>query len=68
MAGALGLKLAGPRVYGSELVDDAYMGEGRRDAGAGDIRHALRLYRGACLIEALVLASLVIVLMVLRQG
>ena len=64
MAGALGLKLAGPRVYGSELVDDAYMGEGRRDAGADDIRHALRLYRGACLIEALVLASLVIVLMV----
>ena len=68
MAGALGLKLAGPRVYGSELVNDAYMGEGRRDAGAGDIRHALRLYRGACLIEALVLASFVIVLMVLQQG
>ena len=68
MAGALGLKLAGPRVYGSEMVDDAYMGNGRRDAGAGDIRHALQLYRGACLIEALVLASLVIVLMVLRQG
>jgi adenosylcobinamide-phosphate synthase len=68
MAGALGLKLAGPRVYGSELVNDAYMGDGRRDAGAGDIRHALRLYRGACLIEALVLAGLVIVLMVLRQG
>jgi len=44
------------------------MGDGRRDAGAGDIRHALRLYRGACLIEALVLAGLVIVLMVLRQG
>jgi adenosylcobinamide-phosphate synthase len=68
MAGALGLELAGPRVYGSELVNDAYMGDGRRDAGAGDIRHALRLYRGACLIEALVLAGLVIVLMVLRQG
>lgn len=68
MAGALGLKLAGPRVYGSELVDDAYMGEGRRDAGADDIRHALTLYRGACLIEAFVIASLVIVLMVLPQG
>jgi len=68
MAGALGLKLAGPRVYGSELVDDSYMGDGRRDAGAGDIRHALRLYRGACLVEAFVLASFVIVLLVLRQG
>lgn len=68
MAGALGLKLAGPRVYGSELVDDAYMGDGRRNAGVGDIRQALRLYRGACLTEALVLTSLVIMLMVLRQG
>ena len=28
MAGALGLKLAGPRVYGRTLVDDAFMGRG----------------------------------------
>ena len=58
MAGALGLKLAGPRVYGSTLVDDAFMGEGRRDATAADIRRALRLYRLACLIEGLALAML----------
>ncbi|MGA8713848.1 MAG: adenosylcobinamide-phosphate synthase CbiB [Roseiarcus sp.] len=56
MAGALGLKLAGPRVYGETLVDDAFMGEGRRDADSGDIRRALSLYRLACVIEALVLA------------
>ena len=56
MAGALGLKLAGPRVYGETLVDDAFMGEGRRDVAAGDIRRALRLYRAACVIQALVLA------------
>jgi adenosylcobinamide-phosphate synthase len=56
MAGALGLKLAGPRVYGRTLVDDAFMGEGRRDAGAGDIRRALALYRLACVVEALALA------------
>ena len=31
MAGALGLKLAGPRVYGETLVDDAFMGSGRRE-------------------------------------
>src|SRR5580693_5537979 len=30
MAGAFGLKLAGPRVYGETLVADAFMGEGRR--------------------------------------
>ena len=44
MAGALGLALAGPRVYGERHVDDAWMGGGRRDPGAQDIRRALRLY------------------------
>jgi adenosylcobinamide-phosphate synthase len=56
MAGALGLKLAGPRVYGQTLVDDAFMGQGRREAGAADIRQALRLYRRACAVQALALA------------
>ena len=56
MAGALGLKLAGPRVYGETLVDDAFMGEGRREASAADIRRALRLYKRACAIQAVTLA------------
>jgi adenosylcobinamide-phosphate synthase len=47
MAGALGLRLAGPRVYGGTMVDDAMMGDGRRDVDAADIRAALRLYRHA---------------------
>lgn len=50
MAGALGLALAGPRVYGGVAVDDATMGDGRRDAGAQDIRAALALYQRADLI------------------
>jgi adenosylcobinamide-phosphate synthase len=58
MAGALSLKLAGPRVYGETLVDDAFMGRGRRGAEADDIRRALRLYRRACLIEATALAAM----------
>jgi adenosylcobinamide-phosphate synthase len=57
MAGALGLKLAGPRVYGETLVDDAFMGEGRREADAADIRRALRLYGRACMIEAVAVAA-----------
>jgi adenosylcobinamide-phosphate synthase len=57
IAGALALKLAGPRVYGETLVEDAFMGKGRRDATAADIRRALRLYRLACLIEAIALAA-----------
>ena len=47
MAGALGLALAGPRVYGGVTVDDALMGNGRRDATAADISAALALYRRA---------------------
>jgi adenosylcobinamide-phosphate synthase len=56
MAGALGLRLAGPRVYGETLVEDAFMGNGRRDATEVDIRRALRLYRVACVLPWLVLA------------
>ena len=41
MAGALGIKLAGPRVYGGVKVDDHWMGEGRADLTAADIRAAL---------------------------
>ena len=55
IAGALGLKLAGPRVYGDTLVDDAFMGAGRREADAADIIRALKLYRAACVIQAMAL-------------
>jgi adenosylcobinamide-phosphate synthase len=47
MAGALGLALAGPRQYEGVLVDDAFMGDGRREATAADIRAALSVYRRA---------------------
>jgi adenosylcobinamide-phosphate synthase len=47
MAGALGLALAGPRAYGGVVVEDAFMGDGRREATAADIRKALALYRRA---------------------
>ena len=52
-AGALGLSLAGQRVYGGVTIDDAAMGDGRRDATAADIRRALTLYRYA---DAILLA------------
>ena len=58
MAGALGLKLAGPRVYGETLVDDAFMGRGEREATACDIRRALSLYRRASVVQAAALAAL----------
>jgi adenosylcobinamide-phosphate synthase len=58
MAGALGLSLAGPRVYGGVTVDDAAMGDGRRNATAADIRRALRLYRRA---DALLFALVAVI-------
>jgi adenosylcobinamide-phosphate synthase len=62
MAGALGLALAGPRVYSGVGVDDAVMGDGRRDATAADIRAALRLYRraDAMLIALVAIAALLV--------
>jgi adenosylcobinamide-phosphate synthase len=58
MAGALGLKLAGPRVYREQKIDDVFMGDGRYEANAADIRAALRLYRIACLLQAAVIGAL----------
>jgi adenosylcobinamide-phosphate synthase len=58
MAGALGLRLNGPRVYGTTRVEDYWMGDGRADATVDDLRRALDLYRTACAIQ-LGLAALV---------
>jgi adenosylcobinamide-phosphate synthase len=68
MAGALGLKLAGPRVYGETLVDDAFMGEGRREADAADIRRALRLFTRACAIQAVTLLATLVILFAGNAG
>jgi len=57
VAGALGLSLAGPRIYGGVRVDDAVMGGGRWDATAADIRRALSLYRAA---DAILIAMLAV--------
>jgi len=59
MAGALGIALAGPRVYDSERVDDAWMGAGGRiDATSADIRRGLSLYVIACVIQAAIVTAL----------
>jgi adenosylcobinamide-phosphate synthase len=65
MAGALGLSLAGPRVYGGVTVDDATMDDGRRDATAADIRRALALYRYADAILIALVAAITGILIAL---
>ncbi len=62
MAGALGLRLAGPRAYGGKTIEDHWMGDGRADLSAADICAALRLYRVACVLQAVGIAALAFVM------
>ncbi|TIV93295.1 MAG: cobalamin biosynthesis protein, partial [Mesorhizobium sp.] len=68
----LGLSLAGPRSYGGEMVEDAFMGEGgRREAESTDIRQALKLYHvadGLLLGLFALLSAVVIYLSILISG
>jgi adenosylcobinamide-phosphate synthase len=62
MAGALGLKLGGPRLYGESLVDGAFMGDGRAAATAQDIRRALSLFRRAALLQIVAYTVLALII------
>ncbi len=62
MAGALGLALGGPRSYEGAEMEGAWMGNGRREANAADIRSALELYGradGMLIAIVFVLAALI---------
>ncbi|HZG33507.1 MAG TPA: adenosylcobinamide-phosphate synthase CbiB [Sphingopyxis sp.] len=48
MAGALGVRLAGPIAYDGVMHAKDWIGDGREVAAAPDIRRALRVYLGAC--------------------
>jgi len=61
MAGALGLKLAGPRHYNTRTVNDPFIGDGTAEATAKDINRALYLYVVACLINAMWVAMIAMV-------
>lgn len=52
MAGALRLKLAGPRNYGGQPIDFPWIGDGSPSPSAAEVRRALTLYVGACLVLA----------------
>jgi adenosylcobinamide-phosphate synthase len=59
MAAALGLALAGPRVYAECFVNDPFINAGgRKDATPTDIGRALLLFIAACAVEGLVYAAL----------
>ena len=60
VAGALGFALAGPRRYGRQTVEDAWMGDGRSALTAQDINAALALYlRAGAVLAVMVLMTAV---------
>jgi adenosylcobinamide-phosphate synthase len=65
MAGALGLSLGGPRSYEGADVEGAWMGEGRRELEAADIRAALDLYARA---DGLLIAMVVVLTALIGLG
>jgi adenosylcobinamide-phosphate synthase len=60
MAGALGIRLSGPRIYDGVSVDERWVGEGNSELTAKDIRAALKLYRAACGLQIAVLVLIVL--------
>jgi len=62
MAGALGIRLSGPRIYDGVPVEERWVGDGRSELTAKDIRGALRLYRTACAVQIAVLVLVVLIL------
>ncbi|MBI1245023.1 MAG: cobalamin biosynthesis protein CobD [Alphaproteobacteria bacterium] len=64
-AGALDLAIAGPRRYGSLVVDDPWIGSGRARATIADMRRALWLFAVACLVQAGLVAALAVARMTL---
>ncbi|MCK1421776.1 cobalamin biosynthesis protein CobD [Bradyrhizobium sp. 180] len=58
MAGALGVRLSGPRIYHGSVTNEPWLNEGARDPLAADINHGLTVYRRSMLLLAAVLAVL----------
>lgn len=58
MAGGLGVRLSGPRVYHGSVTSEPWLNEGARDPRAADIIEALTVYRSAMLLVAGLLAIL----------
>lgn len=57
MAGALGLRLAGPIAYDGVMIDKHWLGDGRAAAYARDVERALAVYVRACLLLWLIVGG-----------
>lgn len=63
MAGALGVRMSGPRIYGDRIAQEPWLNGAAADPGAADIQRGLRLYlRAMGLLAALLGLVAVLVL------
>ncbi|MGQ0683093.1 adenosylcobinamide-phosphate synthase CbiB [Bradyrhizobium sp.] len=60
MAGALGVRLSGPRSYHGSVTNEAWLNEGARDPLSADVRQGLTLYIRAMLLLGGLLVALAI--------
>jgi len=58
MAGGLGVRLSGPRIYHGSITNEPWLNDGARDPLAADISQGLTIYRRAMLLLAGLLAIL----------
>ncbi|PDT79533.1 adenosylcobinamide-phosphate synthase CbiB [Bradyrhizobium sp. C9] len=58
MAGALGVRLSGPRIYHGHIADEPWLNDGARDPAAADILTGLKLYRYAMMLLAAAFVAL----------
>lgn len=56
MAGGLGVRVSGPRLYGGRIAAEPWVNEGAPDPAPADLRRGLALYRRALLLLAGLLA------------
>ena len=59
MAGALGVRLSGPRIYHGSITNEPWLNGDARDPHAADISEGLAVYGRAMLLLAGLLAVLV---------
>lgn len=61
MAGALGVRLSGPRIYADRIADEPWLNGTARDPGAGELAAGLRLYRRTIALLAALMAAVLII-------
>jgi adenosylcobinamide-phosphate synthase len=62
-AGALSIKLSGPRSYGGAMTEQPWIGDGKSELAASDIRRALSLYRTSCALQIAFYACLTLIVL-----